>query len=551
MMRFGSIRKKVALTSAFLLLGGIGFQSFVPGVVSAQSGGCTSCLSPSSFSSLGALSVSSGTITVDTTALTMTGAATFTGVDSGGFAVFAFSSISLGSDVTVNVTGSRPFVLVSQGTATIDGVIDANGGNAVDPPNFEGGPGAPGGPGGGAGGEGNIESDGGGSRGQGAGGGQGTVDSDTDNNSGAGAGGFGGAGARGGVEGSTPQRNGGAAYGDLRVLLEGGSGGGGASLAIGGGGGGGVGVFAAGTISMGATGRVNANGGNGNVGNLAASAGGSGGGILMCAPTITLVSGSQINARGGAGGAGGCCSDGGGGGGGRVALVTPTLTNNGTINVSGGASGTSGTGFTSGSPSPDPTGANGVVFTGVCTTTVQNVDSQVSFTITTQGVTGITGGCATLGYTNQYNINADLRNIGTNTLTSPFFQLLELNQAGGPVPTNPFRLRTADDFNAAACSGGLTGTTQAIPGPVTPNQIVPVNFQIAMPSLRRFRFLVSVFATVSGSATRNGKAVKLGNLAVEATGFDKKGNPILAATFIPEKGAPTTLKVAGVNVSTR
>jgi hypothetical protein len=177
-----------------------------------------------------------------------------------------------------------------------------------------------------------------------------------------------------------------------------------------------------------------------------------------------------------------------------------------------------------------------------------NVNSQVTFTTTTQGLTGIAGSCATAGYTNQYNINVDLRNVGTNTFTNPFFEVLALQQTDGPTPPNPFRLRTADNFNNTDCSGGLVGTTQAIPGPIVPAQVVPVNFQIAMPQLRRFQFLVSVFATTGGPITRNGKTVKLGQLAVTTTGFDKAGNPILSATFIPEKGQPA-LAVANVKAT--
>jgi hypothetical protein len=167
-----------------------------------------------------------------------------------------------------------------------------------------------------------------------------------------------------------------------------------------------------------------------------------------------------------------------------------------------------------------------------------NVNDRVTFTPTTQSVTGIAGSCAGLGYTNQYNLNVDLRNIGANTLSSPFFSVAELQEAGGPVPANPFRLTTADDFNSAACTGGLVGTTQAIPGPIAPNQVIPVNFQIAMPQLRRFRFFVNVFAVIDSGSARNRGMVKMGRLAVEATGFDKAGNPILTATFIPEKGRP-------------
>jgi hypothetical protein len=185
--------------------------------------------------------------------------------------------------------------------------------------------------------------------------------------------------------------------------------------------------------------------------------------------------------------------------------------------------------------------------TGLCTAGgPTNVNSQVSFTTTTQGLTGIAGSCATAGYTNQYNINVDLRNIGTNTFTNPFFEVLALQQTDGPTPPNPFRLRTADNFNNTDCSGGLVGTTQAIPGPIVPAQVVPVNFQIAMPQLRRFQFLVSVFATTTGSVTRNGKTVKLGQLAI--TGFERGGKPVVSATFIPEKGQPT-LSVANVKAT--
>jgi hypothetical protein len=182
-----------------------------------------------------------------------------------------------------------------------------------------------------------------------------------------------------------------------------------------------------------------------------------------------------------------------------------------------------------------------------CAAGPSNVDSQVSFTTTTVGLTGNgVAACGTLGYTNQYNLNVDLRNIGTNTFTNPFFQVIELQQTDGTPTANPFRLRTADDFNGATCSGGLVGTTQAIPGPITPAQVVPVNFQIAMPQLRRFRFLVSVFATVGSPNSRNGKTVKLGELAV--TGLDRGGKPVVSATFTPEKGQPS-LAVANIKAT--
>jgi hypothetical protein len=196
--------------------------------------------------------------------------------------------------------------------------------------------------------------------------------------------------------------------------------------------------------------------------------------------------------------------------------------------------------------------------------TPTNVSDQVTFTTTTQGVTGIAGGCATAGYTNQYNINVDLRNIGTNTLTSPFFQTLELQQTDGTIGANPFRLRTADDFVNATCTGGLVGSAQAIPGPITPAQVIPVNFQIAMPQLRRFRFFVGVYATVNAQqipssvepteapVNRKGRAPmtrQIGKLKVEVTSFDKAGNPIVTATFIPEAGSPVNLGVVNAKAT--
>ncbi len=177
------------------------------------------------------------------------------------------------------------------------------------------------------------------------------------------------------------------------------------------------------------------------------------------------------------------------------------------------------------------------------------VNDQVSFVTTGGGVTGITGACATAGYTNQYNLSVNLTNTGSNTFTNPYFQVLELQSAGGVVPSNPFRLRTADDFNVTNCTGGLVGANQAIPGTMTPGQTAEVNFQIAMPAFQRFRFMVGAYAVVSGGSARSvSTSRKLGRIAIETTGFDKAGNPILSATFIPEKGAPA-MNVTGVKAT--
>ncbi len=189
-----------------------------------------------------------------------------------------------------------------------------------------------------------------------------------------------------------------------------------------------------------------------------------------------------------------------------------------------------------------------ISFTTVGSAPPQAVNEQVSFTTTTQSLTGIEGSCASAGYTNLYSLNVNLTNIGTNMLANPFFQVLELQESTGAAPVNPFRLQTATDFKPVDCTGGLVGTTQAIPGPVAPNQVIPVNFQIAMPQLRRFRFFVGVYAVVGSGQVTSSSPRKLGRLAVEATGFDRAGNPVLTATFIPEKGMPA-LNVAGVKAT--
>lgn len=189
-----------------------------------------------------------------------------------------------------------------------------------------------------------------------------------------------------------------------------------------------------------------------------------------------------------------------------------------------------------------------IAFTTVGGAPPQAVNEQVSFTTTSAALTATDGACGAAGYTNRYSLNVDLRNTGANMLNNPFFQVLELQESAGTgKPVNLFRLRTADDFNTSDCTGGLVGSTQAIPGPMSPNQIVPVNFQLEMPVFARFRFFVGVYAVVGeGMPLRAATTRRLGKLSVEATGFDKAGNPILTATFIPEKGTPPNLSVAGV-----
>src|SRR4051794_10526664 len=83
---------------------------FIPAAATAQ-------FDPNAFTSLGTLNVTSGTLTINTDTLAMSGGATFTGVmrnQTGGpqVAVFDFSTITIGSGVTVNVTGARALALL-------------------------------------------------------------------------------------------------------------------------------------------------------------------------------------------------------------------------------------------------------------------------------------------------------------------------------------------------------------------------------------------------------------------------------------------------------
>jgi hypothetical protein len=263
-------------------------------------------LDPNSFSSLGTLNIGGGSITIDTDALSITGAATFNGATfsqgngAPDVAVFSFGSLNIGAGVTINVVGTRPLALLSQSAMSIASPISVSGSDASS---TAGGAAGAGGYGGGTGGT-------TGSFGSGPGGGGGVPTFDHDG----GGAGFGGAGGSG-FTFSTP----GASYGDLLIALQGGSGGGGGKSGSGnaGGGGGGGGAIELGAVeAMTLSSSVTSNGGTG--ANLPfQGGGGAGGGILLHAATFTL---STLQAAGGAGpislGAGG-----GGGGGGRIALA--------------------------------------------------------------------------------------------------------------------------------------------------------------------------------------------------------------------------------------
>jgi len=256
-------------------------------------------LDPMVFPTLGSFSRSAGTVTFDTSALSLSangvqvGSATLHSQGSGlpEIAVFTFDSLLLPGEpgrvgLRVEVTGSRPLAILSRGDLTIFPVIE------VAPGTLGGGPNA----GVGAAGSDEPAQCGGffgdcfpGRRGLGSGGG------------------FGGAGAHG-ISYGAASAAGGTPYGDLLNALQGGSNGGGLSGGLGGG-----------AIEIGARGTVT-------LGGVTASAGapgdrggyGSGGGILVHAGTGESTVGFLA--------ASSAANQFGGGGGGRIALLVPSLT---------------------------------------------------------------------------------------------------------------------------------------------------------------------------------------------------------------------------------
>jgi len=180
----------------------------------------------------------------------------------------------------------------------------------------------------------------------------------------------------------------------------------------------------------------------------------------------------------------------------------------------------------------------------VCGESLVNVNANVNLVTTLTGLLG-SSACGP-NYLDQFNINANLVNTGAAVLGNPEFQVVELQHANGTPPPNPYRLKTADDY-VACNTGGVVGSTQQVsPAPfnLNPGASVPVAFQIDLPGPiqpRRFRFFVNVFAVVGGVSEHvpdGGKGLKrerLGQLAIEVTGFDRSGEPQLATRFVPER----------------
>jgi hypothetical protein len=287
-------------------------------------------LDPNAFAPAGPFPTAAGTYYFDTTSVTLKatplGPTLLTGVVYNGIAVFDFSTITVNSSQEFVGTGTLPLALLSRGDININGTIDVSAPTSL----FNNLPNS-----GGPGGFGND-----------SGPGAGTVGSASNLHvyAAPGGGGFGGPGGNGGL--ITPGANGlpivhfaggapgGSSYGNLALLLQGGSGGGSlntrAGFLAGGGGGGAIEVGAVGRIKIG--GSILANGGNG-------LSGGSGGGIFLHGDSVALS--GVLSAEGGSNDFGD--DGGGGGGGGRVAILTEPggFTGSvGGINVSGGADST-------------------------------------------------------------------------------------------------------------------------------------------------------------------------------------------------------------------
>jgi PEP-CTERM motif len=294
-------------------------------------------LDPTQFTSLGTLSLTTaGTYYISGNTLTV-GSTTYTGVNYYGITVFDFTSINIGSGVTLTATANfdqpfgSPVAFLSQTSANIAGTIN------VSANNYENGPGA------------NFL----GAGGNGATGYLGVLGPGGVVYTGAGGGGFGGSGGHGEGFFDPPNYNipgaaGGAVYGNLGNLLEGGSAGGiGPNSGPYGSGGGGGAVEIGAVLNLSISGGIVANGGDAQE---YGSGGGSGGGIFLHANSVSITGG--LEATGGSGDPGGYsdvfAGGGGGGGGGQILVQYESSFSDAgaTINLSGGNGGGGGNGGT-------------------------------------------------------------------------------------------------------------------------------------------------------------------------------------------------------------
>lgn len=235
------------------------------------------------------------------------------GTDAPALGVFSFASLEVADGGVMRGTGSNALALL------VDGNVQVNGWISVAASGITGGAGGHAGGAAGANGHGNCA----GQVGQGTWPGTGNEVGCTSGSGGAGYGGVGGPGGAcvcpdpdavaGGLGGPATCGT------DELVPLLGGSGGAGGTLpgagpsvaGVGGGGGGALQISAAGSLTVGSTGRIDANGagGAGTLGGTGAAGGaggGSGGALLLEAPVVTVAVNGVLAANGGGGGAGDC-----------------------------------------------------------------------------------------------------------------------------------------------------------------------------------------------------------------------------------------------------
>ncbi len=314
-------------------------------IVEGGAGGDAIGLDPDDFAALGAFDPATNVV-INTDTLQITGGFTGTGVvesaDAGDgaydIAVFVFSDFELDAGRTITATGSRPLAILSQSDLDVFGTIDVsafNGDVSTPADTFNGERWA--GAGGGFGGLGsNVNSPQHGLPAAGAPANSAGTWANSNipaaNKGGGTGGGHGGDGGMGEVFGGSNAGPVGLAFLNLADGARGGSGGGSAGvgffggsgfLAGGGGGGGGIELGANGTITVGATGQVLADGGDGADGiailHVGSGGGGAGGGIMVHATNVSQH--GLLSVKGGNAGAGNADRSGGGGGGGTILLV--------------------------------------------------------------------------------------------------------------------------------------------------------------------------------------------------------------------------------------
>ncbi len=302
----------------------------------------TGPLDPNSYASLGTLSITSGTLTFDTSALTVSGGGSgltsTTGVTQSQasgpiIAVFDFDDVSIGGSATIQVAGLNPIAILSRGNIvispaiTISGAngtagsagVDGNNGNAGQVGNGDSNSGGIGGAAptgarpGGAGGNGGYNTASGQSGAAGTGGtagGPGGSSDDPGNPGADGATGLVGLDGNAGAGGTNIS-------GSLPLVLRSGSSGGSGNAGLGGNGGGGGGG-AGGQVGMiifddPGRGSGGGSGGGGGTGGTGGNGGGGGRGIEFGAVGAVSLA-NAIVSRGGNGGAGGNGGTGGTGG---------------------------------------------------------------------------------------------------------------------------------------------------------------------------------------------------------------------------------------------